>query len=275
MNPIIKNLTIQNLKNFINSFNESRNIFWDDKENMLRHSAEYGIYREELVKKWLRVFIPETYGISSGFIINSKGEISTQCDLIIYDKNKTPKIENIDSQRFFPVETVLLVGEIKSDINSMKDLNNYLIKLAKIKKMRDGVVCPQPYYRPKLTSTYSPESIPFDNIFSILICNKFNFKFDISKLDYEMTENRFKHNLVLSLNDGILNYKTNQGTDNLPYPCVGPEILQNNYLQNDHADLPAHIISFLGSLSMAVTTTTLLEIDMIYYLTDSIHEKIV
>jgi hypothetical protein len=275
MNPIIKNLTIQNLKNFINSFNESKNIFWDETNNKLRHSGEYGVYREELVKKWLRIFIPEAFGISSGFIINSKGEISTQCDLIIYDKYKTPKIENIDNQRFFPVETVLLIGEIKSDINSIKDLNSYLIKLAEIKKLRAGVISPFPYNQNKSNYNFQPSINPFDNLFSILICNKFNFSLDHTKIDYKSITSQYRHNLVLSLNDGILNYKTNANTDNMCVPFMGDEKLLNNYLINDKDELPAHIISFLNSINIAISLTSLLEIDMTYYLTDSIHEKIV
>lgn len=101
MNPIIKNITVQNLKNFMNSFKESKNIFWDEEKNRLMHSGEYGIYREELIKKWLRIFIPDMFGISSGFIINSKGQISTQCDLIIYDREKHSKLKLLKIKDFF------------------------------------------------------------------------------------------------------------------------------------------------------------------------------
>ncbi len=259
----------------MNSFKESKNIFWDESKNRLMHSGEYGIYREELVKKWLRIFIPETFGISSGFIINSKGQISTQCDLIIYDREKTPKIETIESQRFFPVETVILIGEIKSDINSINELNNYLLKLSEIKKIRDGIISSYAYNVKFPDYKFTPELNPFDNLFSVLICNKFNFNIDVSQIDYGRTENRYKHNLILSLNDGIINYKTLKGTDNMSVPFAGNEILENHYLKTDNEELPCHIISFISSINLAISLTSLFEIDMLLYLTDSIHEKII
>lgn len=274
MNPIIKNLTIQNFKNFINSFKESKNIFWDDEKNKLIHSGEYGIYREELVKRWLRLFIPEKFGISSGFLINSKGEISTQCDLIIYDKDKTPKIETVENQRFFPVETIVLIGEIKSDINSISQLNNHLLKLSEVKKIRDGVISDHSYNSQFEGYKYMPEKNPFDNVYSVLICHKFNFDFDVSKIDYGATKKQHKHNLILSLNDGIINYKTAKGTENMSVPFVGDEILENHYLKTDNEELPSHIISFLNSINQAISLITLFELDMLYYLTDSIYEKI-
>lgn len=274
MNPIIKNLTIQNLKNFMNSFKESKSIFWDEEKNRLIHSGEYGIYREELVKKWLRIFVPERFGISSGFLINSLGEISTQCDLIIYDKDKTPKIETIENQRFFPVETVLLIGEIKSDVNSINELNNYLIKLSENKKIREGLKPNYAFDSKFKEHGYNPEINPYDSVFSVLICNKFNFNLDVDKINYGEIETRFKHNLILSLHDGIINYKTKKGTKNLSVPFGGNEILETNYLKTDNAELPCHIISFLNSLNQATALTSLFEIDMTYYLTDSIYNKV-
>ena len=258
----------------MNSFKESKNIFWDDEKNKLIHSGEYGSYREELVKKWLRIFIPEKFGISSGFIINSKGQISSQCDLIIYDKDKTPKIETIENQRFFPVETVILIGEIKSDINSINELNNYLLKLSEIKKLRDGVISDFAYNIKFPEYKYLPELNPFDSLFSILICHKFNFNLDISKINYGETKHRYRHNLILSLSDGIINYKTLKGTDNLSVPFMAEEILENHFLKTDNQELPSHIISFLNSINQAVSLITLFEIDMIYYLTDSIQHKV-
>jgi hypothetical protein len=274
MNEITRNLTIQNYRNFLNSFKESKTIFWDDKEKRLFHSGEYGIYREELVKKWLRIVVPEKFGISSGFIITDKGSISTQCDIIIYDKDKTPKIENIDSQRFFPIETVSCIGEVKSDINTSSDLNKYLIKLSEIKKLREEVTDPLPYYRGMTGNDLSPKLNPFDNIYSFLICNKFGFKLDLDKIDYGDIEQQYKHNNVLSLEDGVINYRTVGGSTNLNMPFMGGDNLLYNYLKNDDAELPSHILSFLSSLQMALNFTALLNIDIVCYLTDKVYKKI-
>ena len=274
MNEILKNLTIQNFKNFKNSFEESKNIFWDEETKRLRHSGEFGSYREELVKKWLRVVVPEKFGISSGFLINSEGAISTQCDIIIYDKTKTPKIENIDDQRFFPCETVACIGEVKSDVNSIGVLNTYLIKLSEIKKMRSTVQYPDPYDRGSFTTAFNPNQNSFDNIYSFLICNKFGFNFDISTINYGDVEQRFKHNAILSLEDGLGNYKTVEGTPNIHMPFAGNIHHADNFLPSDDRDLPSPILAFLTSLHMALNFTSLLNIDMTRYLSDNFIDDI-
>ena len=265
MNEIIRNLTIQNFQNFKNSFEETKNIFWDDKAKKLRHSGEFGQYREELVKKWIRVVVPEMFGISSGFLVNPQGDISTQCDIIIYDRTRTPKIENIDNQKFFPIETVSCIGEVKSDINSMSELNSHLIKLAQIKKMRDSMIGKSPYYRHSSDAPFSPTLNPFDNIFSFLICRSLNFKFDISKLDYGIVEQRFKHNIILSLKDGMLNYKTKNNTKNLIMPFMGQEDHIDHFHPTDNAELPSHILNFLHHIAQALDMTTLLAIEIAEY----------
>lgn len=42
MNHIIKNLTIQNHRNFKFSFENTKEIFWDKEEKKLIHPGEYG-----------------------------------------------------------------------------------------------------------------------------------------------------------------------------------------------------------------------------------------
>jgi len=273
LNKIIRNLTIQNHRNFKFSFENTKEIFWNEKEKKLIHPGEYGAYREELAKKWLEMYVPKKFGIGSGFVINSRGSISTQCDIVIYDKMTTPKIENVNNQRFFPIETVSCVGEIKSDINSIGILNSYLIKLAEIKKMRENVKDPDPYFR-GFKSSFSPNDNPFDNIFTFLICNKFNFEIDPEKIDYGEIEQRFKHNLVLSLHNGIFNYRTQAGSKNLSFPFMRKNHHIDNYLENDNKELPTPVIIFLSALQIALNTNTLLSIDMTLYLTDNIYEKI-
>ena len=273
MNELIKNLTIQRLRDFSYSFNEAKNIFWDTETNKLRHSGEFGTYREDLVKKWLRIFVPEKFGISSGFLVTNTGAISTQCDIIIFDKNMTPKIENIAQQRFFPVETVSCIGEIKSDIDSISDLNKALIKLSNTKALRHETSDPSPYFR-GCDSPYNPEQNSFDNIFSFLICKRFKFKLDVSEISYDGINQQFKHNLVLSLDDGIINYKTPFNTKNLAFPFNGKISHEYSFLESDNADLPCHIISFLTSLNMSLNLTALLSIDMTHYLTPKVLGKI-
>lgn len=275
MNQIIKNLTIQNYKIFKDSFNDSRKIFWDDKSNQLIHPGEYGEYREELAKKWLRMYVPGKFGIGSGFIISPKGSISTQCDIIIYDKTTTPVIESIDNQKFFPIETIACIGEIKSNINSNKELNSHLEKLSVIKKLRDEAINPTPYFKGHTSLAYDTVTNPFDNFYSFIICKKLNFDLSSLQIIYDKTEQRHKHNVVLSLDDGILFYKTSGGTNNCPWPIFLDKICIDYFVANDHIELPTPVIHFLSSLQTALTFNALLNIDMVHYLTDNQTNNIV
>jgi hypothetical protein len=271
MNKITRNFTIENYNNLIASFENTKEIFWDKENKKLIHPGEYGSYREELIKKWLRMYVPERFDISSGFIINSGGFISTQCDIIIYDKLVTPKIEIIDNQKFFPIETVSCVGEIKSDINSIAELNGYLKKLSEIKKARENVRDATPYYPNNKIDLvrFLPLLDPFDNIFTFLMCNRFNFDIKPEEINYGDIEQRFKHNLVLSLQNGMLSYKINSDSKvAISMPFCGDNNHIDNFYGNDDNELPKPIIGFLSSLQMALNRNSLLSIDMLLYIAE-------
>jgi hypothetical protein len=268
MNDIIRNLTIQNYLNLKSQFDNSKRIFWDEKKNKLFHPGEYGSYREQIVTQWLRMYTPERFGISSGFIINSKGTISPQCDIIIYDKFSTPKIENSDNQRFFPVESVIAVCEVKSSIKSINELNSHLIKLSQIKKIRLGVIEPIADKRALLTDIIpNPILVSYDNIFTILICNNLEFKFDPKYIDYKNASPYLKHNLMLSLDDGCLLYETLRNGIKTLYniPFIYDKVLENHFIKPDDDELPMHIKQFLNHYCHGISLTTTLSIDMTHY----------
>jgi hypothetical protein len=237
MNPIFRNITTENYLQLVNSFERSKKIFWNQDKNCLVHPGEYGTYREDLLKKFLRLYIPKRFGISSGFVITSKGDISHQCDIIVFDKEQTPIIQNMENQRFFPIETVLGVGEVKSTIRTIGELNSYLIKLSKLKTFRNSVQYPTPYKRGSSNSDFNPDQIFSDNIFTFLLCYKFGFNLDLTKLDYGGTNYKHWHNQVLSLKDGLLSYKTDQSY-NLYLSFVKGKKHEHHFLKNDNDELP-------------------------------------
>jgi len=275
MNNIITNLTIQNLNDFEYSFVNIKKVFWNDEKGRLIHAGEFGLYRENLAKKWLKMYVPERLEFASGFVITSKNRISTQCDLILYDKNVTPKIENSDNQKFYPIETVAGVIEIKSDISSIAELNEHLVKLAQIKKLREDIVNPDPYYRGSFDTPFNSLLNPFDNIFTILICNKLKFALDINQINYGEISPRHYHNLILSLQDGLVNYVTPNGTANLPFSYINDKVNRFNFLKRNSDDLPNSIKHFITSLHSLIVNTCLHNIDMSYYLTENPLETIV
>lgn len=259
MNQIYKKLLVNKIDKFIYDFNSTKNLFENlEKRNKLLHPGEFGIYRENICKEILEFAIPQKFNVSSGFLINSYDEISTQCDIVIYDLNNTPLIKEGNNNRFFPVEPVLAVGEMKSTL-TMNDLCNSLLKLSNVKKLKkiNNLFCVNNVKKEK----HIPELDPYDTIFTFLICEKIT-DFNFEKLKTKMTEvyelnqipQYLHHNIILSLNDGIITYN-NQYTDihekiPLNQKMYIPSFLNKNF-EICHQNLGKHesVIHLLTSIS--------------------------
>jgi hypothetical protein len=104
-------------------------------ENVKRqHRGEQGRRREDDVKEFLREFLPKRFGIASGEVRCADGRGSPQMDLIIYDALETPLLEHSESSIVLPVEGVLAVIEVSSQLDRTK-LQNDLAKLRAVKSM--------------------------------------------------------------------------------------------------------------------------------------------
>lgn len=123
----------QKILNFVSAFCDSSRQMFVNTEGVLIHPGEFGTYREAITKEFLKAFVPQRLGIDSGFVINTTGRVSTQCDLVMYDKSSTPLLNNENLQRFFPAESVCAVGEVKS-VLSLAGLKSALRKLAAVKE---------------------------------------------------------------------------------------------------------------------------------------------
>lgn len=206
----------EKMRHFRFSFQQSSRQLFADSNGNLVHPGEFGEYRESITKDFLSAFVPQRMGIDSGFVVTPSGGISTQCDLVIYDKSVTPLLKSENLQRFFPVESVVAVGEIKS-VLSLSELKKALRKLASVKSMRDSLWEPTYIYSRKeegLYGEYKPELDERDQIFTFLICESFNFDFqkrlnDIVSCYSEQLPHRpfcHRHNLILSIKDGLVAY---------------------------------------------------------------------
>lgn len=251
-NKIFHELFKQQVEYFRNSFsNTSQNLFYDEEKEKLIHPGEFGIYRENICKSFLKFIIPAKLDIDDGFIINSFEGISTQCDIVIYDKGNTPLIRSMEFQKFFPVETVIGVGEVKSDL-SRSDLKAALLKLSEIKKLRDWIVndgiislSGQP------TIKFDPVNNLGDQIFTFLLCKKLDFNHDnlVDELKeiYGPIDQRYWHNIILSLDDGLILYSDfSEEDDGVPcqYPVFRKQKLNSLMILGNQPGNIDHFIVF-------------------------------
>ena len=131
-----------------------------------------------------------------------------------------------------------------------------------------------------------------DEIISFLICNKLDF--DINEVDFnniysEIKDVRFRHNMILSLQDGLLLYKFDaekapkimkevfcdtfeetQATWYFPHSTVEDEqyICEPSFMEVDKEDIYKHIIYFLTGLKNAMYKQREYTFDIGIYLTD-------
>ncbi len=231
----------------------STEIFYDSSKERLFHAGEYGMYRESIVRDFLKFIIPQSLELSTGFVLSTMDDVSTQCDIVGFDSRMTPLYQEGDRQRFFPLESVYCVGEVKSTL-SRTTLGQALNKLAATKKMGERISTPgvakpdQPHFNP----TDDARQL----FSSFLICQKLDF--DTRNLENEIDQlydpdvlHCHKHNLIISIEDGLLTYIDNDGTT-VPYPRFAARDLKNLFAspKND----PYYHFKVFGSLIFLLTS---------------------
>ena len=97
-----------------------------------KHPTKKGEKREDVVRKFLRHNLPENFGIDEGEVFDSKGRISGHIDVIIFDKSKPVFSHN--SVKFFPIETVYGVCEVKTFLDK-GELKKSILNSKKVKEM--------------------------------------------------------------------------------------------------------------------------------------------
>ncbi|MBQ9757291.1 MAG: hypothetical protein IJW15_02585 [Clostridia bacterium] len=106
------------------------------KAGKTTHPCSVGSGRERALINKLKSILPHGVGVGSGFVIDSYGNTSSQCDLIIYEEEFALKfiINDDDNYAYYNCESVIAVGEIKSDA-TINDIEDSFKKLKKIKEL--------------------------------------------------------------------------------------------------------------------------------------------
>jgi len=104
-------------------------------ERLLEHPGELGIGREEILRKFLRAYIPSRFEVSTGFVFDSKGNVSKQLDIVIANALVCPRFETAGGNRFYPCESVVAVGQVKSSLTSEAELRSALQNLESVKDL--------------------------------------------------------------------------------------------------------------------------------------------
>lgn len=268
---IFNALLEEKIDSLINSFkNTSRTVFFDDEKKRLIHSGEFGTYREKIVKDFLKFFTPQKFEMGTGFIISPNDDVSTQCDIIVYDRNITPLIQSNELQTFYPAETAIGVGEVKS-IMSKDDFKTAINKLARIKQIKSKI--PSPSLFKKRERPFNPQEILWDSTFTFIVCEKLDFNFNdietkIDSMYDDDIEPWHRHNLILSIEDGLLLYNLQQGEEKIIFygPTFNKNVNTHRLVKYDPENKYFHFKTFAMSYFNGISQGTILFPDMVHYL---------
>jgi hypothetical protein len=247
----------------------SEELFFDEKGSAI-NNPEYGKYRETICKDFIRFFIPRRLEIDQGFVIDSNNDVSHQCDIIIYDSRYTPLIESGERQRFFPVESVVAVGEVKSTVSG-DGLKTALRRLSKIKLMREKVSDPH-VVRQMAEMPFNPKNNYLHQIFTFLISKRIDQSLANPATIFDTIygndiEYRHRHNLILSIDNGLFVYHDSKKMD-LLYPYHN-DTNNKNRIYPKNEDSLSHIKTFLYYLYLFTKNASLFSPDMLKYMTYS------
>lgn len=107
----------------------------DLQERLTSHPAELGRGREEVIRSFLRSYLPKRFEVSHGFAFDATGRTSEQLDIVIADSQICPHFEAPGGIRFFPCESVVAVGQVKSALTKRQQLKDALANLESVKSL--------------------------------------------------------------------------------------------------------------------------------------------
>jgi hypothetical protein len=84
----------------------------------MTHPGMKGAAFENAFRSFLRRYLPRTLDISQGILVDSKGQITRQLDVIISDALRTPIFFESEGTRVVPVEGTYAVIEVKAHLDT-------------------------------------------------------------------------------------------------------------------------------------------------------------
>ena len=112
---VIKMSTAPTLKDLFSTLQD--HMIADAKfSGVLSHPTDKGDNSEENWIEWFDKYLPKRYRAAKATIIDSRGDISDQIDLVLYDAQYSYLAFNQNGILYLPAESVYAVFEVKQDL---------------------------------------------------------------------------------------------------------------------------------------------------------------
>lgn len=134
-----QSLDIKTISNIINNYVQNEKALVDQLYYKVCNGTTIGGFREDIWRMMFEQIIPKKFVIEqSVFIIDSKGRVSNEVDLAIFDETYTPYIFHYGRLKFLPIEAVAVVIECKSTSLDQSNLKNWAENIAALKTSRNS-----------------------------------------------------------------------------------------------------------------------------------------
>ena len=111
-------------------------VDFDELASEVDHRQSAGEAREHALIDLLRKNLPSRVGVEQGgFVVDAHGNESAEMDVVIYDKSLGTVFNAIEGEKYFPCETVIAVGEVKTNVDSNATLTDALDKVRSVKML--------------------------------------------------------------------------------------------------------------------------------------------
>ena len=88
----------------------------ETSRKFVHHSPTKGAAAEQAWLTMLNAYLPLRYKADSGFVVDSRGELSEQIDIVIYDRQYSPLIFRQEGVLYVPAESVYAVFDVKHEL---------------------------------------------------------------------------------------------------------------------------------------------------------------
>lgn len=199
------------LEEIIKSIAEKMKIDFEYLTKQIKHPELKGRARENVMKDFLKTYLPPALGVESGEIISSNGNVSKQLDIVIFDKSRSPILIRKDEVHVFPVESVYAVIEVKSNLNS-HELEDCIEKIESVKKMSKEAYVKQKGDIIYTANLYGKEFEYFPTLGFVFAFDSIKLGTLRERLNKKTSEKDFEHRIdtICVLNKGVI---TNQTKD--------------------------------------------------------------
>ena len=109
-----------NIEEIFNEISVQMRSDFKKAQKALDHPGLKGDAYEEILRYFLKDYLPKSLDITTGNLIDSNGNISKQLDVIISDASKTPILFQSGHVRVIPVECAYAVIEVKAFLDKQE-----------------------------------------------------------------------------------------------------------------------------------------------------------